>query len=108
MSPIAYRRCLLAKQNFKVLGIWSARLAIALSWGYAGVLNLGQGLFFGLGAYMFAMSLKLKSTTSLQQGSDKPVPDFMVWNAEPGSPTELCCIVPGSWLGFHFNLKLLE
>ena len=78
-------------------------LAIALSWGYAGILNLGQGLFFGLGAYMFAMSLKLKSRTSLQQGSSEPVPDFMVWNAEPGSPTELCCIVPGSWLWIPFQ-----
>ncbi len=87
--------------TFLVFGLLG--LAIALSWGYAGVLNLGQGLFFGLGAYMFAMSLKLKSTTSLQQGSDKPVPDFMVWNAEPGSPTELCCIVPGSWLWLPFQ-----
>ena len=87
--------------KFLVFGLLG--LAIALSWGYAGVLNLGQGLFFGLGAYMFAMSLKLKSTTSLQQGSDKPVPDFMLWNAEPGSPTELCCIVPGSWLWLPFQ-----
>ena len=87
--------------KFLVFGLLG--LAIALSWGYAGVLNLGQGLFFGLGAYMFAMSLKLKSGTSLQQGSDKPVPDFMVWNAEPGSPTELCCIVPGSWLWLPFQ-----
>ena len=87
--------------KFLVFGLLG--LAIALSWVYAGVLNLGQGLFFGLGAYMFAMSLKLKSTTSLQQGSDKPVPDFMVWNAEPGSPTELCCIVPGSWLWLPFQ-----
>ena len=90
--------------KFLVFGLLG--LAIALSWGYAGVLNLGQGLFFGLGAYMFAMSLKLKSTTSLQQGSDKPVPDFMVWNAEPGSPTELCCIVPGSWLWLPFLVCL--
>ena len=67
---------------FGMLGI-----AVALSWGYAGILNLGQGLFFGAGAYMLAMSLKLASPTSLQQGSDKPVPDFMLWNAEPGSPT---------------------
>ena len=44
--------------KFLVFGLLG--LAIALSWGYAGVLNLGQGLFFGLGAYMFAMSLKLK------------------------------------------------
>lgn len=78
-------------------------LAIALSWGYAGILNLGQGLFFGLGAYMVAMSLKLQSYTSLQQGSDKPVPDFMLWNAEPGAPTDLCCINPGSWLWLPFQ-----
>ncbi len=79
--------------------------AIALSWGYAGILNLGQGLFFGLGAYMTAMSLKLQSFTSYQQGSDKPVPDFMLWNAEPGAPTELCCIVPGSWLWLPFQAQ---
>lgn len=85
---------------FGMLGV-----AIALSWGYAGILNLGQGLFFGLGAYMFAMSLKLKSSTSLQQGSDLPVPDFMLWNAEPGAPTELCCITPGSWLWLPFQAQ---
>ncbi|MHA7849567.1 urea ABC transporter permease subunit UrtC [Roseovarius sp.] len=80
-------------------------LAIALSWGYAGILNLGQGLFFGLGAYMIAMSLKLQSYTSLQQGSDKPIPDFMLWNAEPGAPTDLCCITPGSWLWIPFQAQ---
>lgn len=78
-------------------------VAVALSWGYAGVLNLGQGLFFGMGAYMLAMSLKLASTTSLQQGSDKPVPDFMLWNAEPSAPTELCCINKGSFLWLPFQ-----
>ncbi|MEO1191835.1 MAG: urea ABC transporter permease subunit UrtC [Pseudomonadota bacterium] len=78
-------------------------VAIALSWGYAGVLNLGQGLFFGMGAYMLAMSLKLSSFTSLQQGSDEPVPDFMLWNAEPGAPTDLCCITPGSFLWIPFQ-----
>ncbi|MFK3780152.1 urea ABC transporter permease subunit UrtC [Agrobacterium sp. NPDC089420] len=78
-------------------------VAIALTWGYAGILNLGQGLFFGLGAYMLAMSLKLSSATSLQQGSDTPVPDFMLWNAEPGAPTELCCINKGSFLWLPFQ-----
>ncbi|MBY3214267.1 urea ABC transporter permease subunit UrtC [Rhizobium laguerreae] len=78
-------------------------VAIALTWGYAGILNLGQGLFFGLGAYMLAMSLKLSSLTSLQQGSDKPVPDFMLWNAEPGAPTELCCINKGSFIWLPFQ-----
>ncbi|MGA7805651.1 urea ABC transporter permease subunit UrtC [Bradyrhizobium sp.] len=78
-------------------------VAVALSWGYAGILNLGQGLFFGAGAYMFAMSLKLASQTSLQQGSDRPVPDFMLWNAEPGAPTELCCINKASFLWLPFQ-----
>src|SRR5713101_4515710 len=83
---------------FGMLGI-----AVALSWGYAGILNLGQGLFFGLGAYMLAMSLKLASDTSLQQGSDTPVPDFMLWNAEPGAQTHLCCINKGSFLWIPFQ-----
>lgn len=83
---------------FGMLGV-----AVALSWGYAGILNLGQGLFFGAGAYMTAMSLKLASATSLQQGSDKPVPDFMLWNAEPGAPTELCCINKASFLWTPFQ-----
>jgi urea transport system permease protein len=83
---------------FGMLGI-----AVALSWGYAGILNLGQGLSFGLGAYMLAMSLKLASTTSLQQGSNKPVPDFMLWNAEPGSKTDLCCINKASFLWIPFQ-----
>jgi urea transport system permease protein len=78
-------------------------IAIALSWGYAGILNLGQGLFFGAGAYMLAMSLKLASSTSLQQGSDTPVPDFMLWNAEPGAVTDLCCINKGSFLWIPFQ-----
>lgn len=80
-------------------------LSIALTWGYAGVLNLGQGLFFGLGAYMMAMSLKLMSPTSLAQGSDKPIPDFMLWNAEPDAPIELCCITPGSYLWIPFQYE---
>jgi urea transport system permease protein len=78
-------------------------VAISLSWGYAGILNLGQGLFFGLGAYMLAMSLKLASPTSLAQGSDLPIPDFMMWNAEPGAPIELCCINQGSFLWIPFQ-----
>ena len=85
---------------FGMLGV-----AVALSWGYAGILNLGQGLSSARGAYMLAMSLKLASPTSLQQGSDKPVPDFMLWNAEPGAPTELCCINKASflWLPFQYQ-----
>ena len=78
-------------------------VAVALTWGYAGILNLGQGLFFGLGAYMLAMSLKLASRTSLAQGSDTPIPDFMLWNAEPNAPIELCCINKGSFIWLPFQ-----
>ena len=78
-------------------------VAICLSWGYAGILNLGQGLFFGLGAYMMAMSLKLASNTSMQQGSDTPIPDFMFWNAEPGAKSDLCCITKASFLWIPFQ-----
>lgn len=82
---------------FGMLGI-----AICLAWGYAGILNLGQGLFFAFGAYMLAMSLKLASATSLMQGSDEPIPDFMLWTAEPDSPVALCCINKGSFLWIPF------
>lgn len=78
-------------------------VAISLSWGYAGILNLGQGLFFGIGAYMLAMSLKLASPTSLAQGSDQPIPDFMLWNAEPNAVVDLCCINQGSFLWIPFQ-----
>ena len=48
-------------------------LGLDLIWGYGGMLSLGQGLFFGLGAYGFAMYLKL------QAGGGK-LPDFMFWS----------------------------
>ncbi|BAL98352.1 urea ABC transporter permease subunit UrtC [Caldilinea aerophila] len=48
-------------------------LGLDLIWGYGGMLSLGQGLFFGLGAYGFAMYLKL-------QASGGKLPDFMFWS----------------------------
>src|ERR1700732_416003 len=78
-------------------------VAVALSWGYAPTSNLARGLFSAPAPSMLALSLKLASQTSLQQGSDKPVPDFMLWNAEPGAPTELCCINKASFLWLPFQ-----
>ena len=49
------------------------------------------------------MSLKLASATSLAQGSAEPVPDFMLWNAEPGAAIDLCCITTGSYLWIPFK-----
>ena len=53
-------------------------MSLALSWGYAGILNLGHAMSFGLGSYAMAMALKLK-TVPVQTGPEG-LPDFMVWN----------------------------
>lgn len=62
--------------RYLVLGMLA--IALSLSWGYAGILNLGQATTFGLGSYCMAMALKLK-TIPVHTGSDG-LPDFMVWN----------------------------
>ena len=38
-----------------------AAIGLDMIWGYAGMLSLGQGLFFGLGAYCWAMYLNLEA-----------------------------------------------
>ena len=45
-------------------------LGLDLIWGYSGMLSLGQGLFFGIGAYCFAMYLNLET-------AGKNLPEFM-------------------------------
>ena len=53
-------------------------LGLDLLWGYAGVLSLGHGVFFGLGAYAMGMHLMLEiGSKSVYQSA---LPDFMVWN----------------------------
>ena len=53
-------------------------LGLDLIWGYTGVLSLGHGVFFGLGAYAMGMHLILEIGT---HGVYRNVlPDFMVWN----------------------------
>lgn len=48
-------------------------LGLDLLWGYAGMLSLGQGVFFGLGGYAMGMYLKLAA-------SPGKLPDFMSWS----------------------------
>ena len=60
-------------------------LGLDLAWGYAGLLSLGQSVFFGLGAYAFGMSLKMESA----QGA---LPDFMSWSGLDA--------LPGYWRPF--------
>jgi urea transport system permease protein len=60
--------------NINLLGRFLTYAIVALGldliWGYTGMMSLGQGLFFGLGAYCFAMYLKLE-----QSGGQ--MPNFM-------------------------------
>ncbi len=62
--------------RYVVLGILT--VSLALSWGYGGILNLGQAMSFGIGSYAMAMALKLK-TVPIHTGAEG-LPDFMVWN----------------------------
>jgi len=45
-------------------------IGLDIIWGYTGMLSLGQGLFFGLGAYCFGMYLNLEA-------AGENLPDFM-------------------------------
>ena len=75
--------------RYLVLGM--VAMALSLSWGYAGILNLGQALSFGLGSYAMAMALKLR-TVPVHTGSEG-LPDFMVWNNVE--------TLPWFWQPFH-------
>lgn len=57
-------------------------LGLVMLWGKAGVLSLGQGVFFGLGGYCMAMFLKLEASDpiSTKIQSTPGIPDFMDWN----------------------------
>lgn len=54
-------------------------LGIDLIWGYTGILSLGHGVYFGLGAYCMAMYLKLEA-------SGGKLPDFMSWSGQETLP----------------------
>jgi urea transport system permease protein len=62
----------------KYLAFAILALGLDLIWGYTGILSLGQGVFFGLGAYCMGMHLMLSIGTESVYGSE--LPDFMVWN----------------------------
>lgn len=57
-----------------------AALGIDLIWGYTGILSLGHGVYFGIGAYCMAMHLKLEASGS-------GLPDFMTWSGVTELPS---------------------
>ena len=54
-------------------------VGLNLAWGYGGMLSLGHGVFFGLGAYCVAMHLKLAEAGT-------GLPDFMSWSGVEALP----------------------
>lgn len=55
-------------------------LSIDLIWGFAGILSLGQGVYFGIGAYFTALSLKINYSAVNTTRYGGTLPDFMEWN----------------------------
>ena len=70
-------------------------LGLVLCWGDAGILSLGQGIFFGLGGYCMAMFLKLEASSAANTKiqSTPGIPDFMDWNQLHA--------LPWFWRPFH-------
>ena len=86
----------------KYLSYGFVAVGLVMLWGYAGVLSLGQGVFFGLGGYCMAMFLKLEASdpVSTKIQSTPGIPDFMDWNQ--------ITALPLWWQPFqHFPFALL-
>lgn len=67
----------LSEFRLSLLGKFLAYAVLAMGldmiWGFTGILSLGHGVYFGLGAYGMAMHLKLAA-------SPEGLPDFMSWS----------------------------
>ena len=55
-------------------------LSIDLIWGFTGILSLGQAVYFGIGAYFVALSLKINYAAVHPTRYGGTIPDFMEWN----------------------------
>jgi urea transport system permease protein len=72
----------------RLLALAIFALAVDLVWGYTGLLSLGQGLYFGIGAYAVGYCLKMKQAAidaGLPAGT-AAMPDFMSWCRLPAVP----------------------
>lgn len=78
VAPVLLNNDYLLNKVARYLVLGMLAMSLSLSWGYAGILNLGQAMSFGLGSYAMAMTLKLK-TVPVHTGP-QGLPDFMVWN----------------------------
>ena len=62
-------------------------LSIDLIWGFTGILSLGQAVYFGIGAYIVALSLKINYAIDHPTRYGSKFPDFMEWNGLTALPS---------------------
>lgn len=64
--------------QFATYGVYAMlAVSISLCWGFGGILNLGQGIAFGLAAYGMGMTMQMQT----QDPSSNPLPPFMANNS---------------------------
>lgn len=73
-------------------------LSVDLIWGYTGLLSLGQGLYFGLGAYAIGYSLILQKAADVAgkpavAAPDMALPDFMEYCRLPAVPAWIAPLI---------------
>jgi urea transport system permease protein len=77
----------------KYMALAILALSVDLVWGYTGLLSLGQGVFFGLGAYMVAYALTLqKSAHDMNLPVGMAPPQFMQYTGP--APNDPSYVVP--------------
>src|SRR5262249_58507386 len=55
-------------------------LSIDLIWGFTGILSLGQAVYFGIGAYFVALSLKINYALTHPTRYGGKAPRFIEWD----------------------------
>src|SRR6516164_160720 len=89
-------------------------LSIDLIWGFTGILSLGQAVYFGIGAYLVALSLKINYAMDHPTRYGHKFPDFMEWNGLTALPkfmeplistpfAVLCALIIPTLLAFIFG-----
>jgi urea transport system permease protein len=90
-------------------------LSIDLIWGFTGILSLGQAVYFGIGAYFVALSLKIRYAVEHPTRYGGKIPDFMEWNGLTELPSFMvplesiefavfCALVIPTLLAFIFGV----
>jgi urea transport system permease protein len=61
-------------------------VSLDLIWGFTGILSLGQAVYFGIGAYVVALHLKINYAMDHPTRYGSKFPDFMEWNGLTALP----------------------